>query len=89
MQQVRNIEKNVWWLGNMDECDCYRKQKVDWREFTNCIILVRILIATLSAMLLVCAIISESDIKFLSGCYIFGFILMTEGTIVSFFKVGD
>ena len=70
----------------------YGKQKVDWLEFNNCVISVGLFINILSGFILGLSLICGKQpgvLNFLFACVAFGFVLIVEGTIASFFKVGD
>lgn len=62
---------------------------IDWLYFLDVVRLVGISIVMFSLGMLIAAIIGGADINFIVGCLIFGFVLTIEGTLASFFKVGD
>ena len=76
----------------MTEDSCYGKQKVEWNKFTNAITCVGIFICVLSCFMWMISIIRNSSyVLFYFTAYfvIFGMVLVIEGTIASFFKIGD
>lgn len=62
---------------------------IDWLYFLDVVRLVGISIVMFSLGMLIAAIIGGANITFIVGCLTFGFALIVEGTLASFFKVGD
>lgn len=69
--------------------DSNGRYHIDWLYFLDVVRLVGILIVMFSLGMIIAAIIGGADITFIVGCFIFGFVLNVEGTLASFFKVGD
>jgi hypothetical protein len=69
--------------------DSYGKQKVDWNKFISCVLAMGFVILILSTITLWCALIGHSDIKLFCWGSISGATLIIEGTLASFFNVGD
>lgn len=65
---------------------------IDWLYFLDVVRLVGIFISMLSAFILCCALVGGNDVdalNFFFACLAFGFVLIVEGTLASFFKIGD
>jgi hypothetical protein len=72
----------------MQAIDSYGKQKVDWTNVSNAVILIGVFIATISAILLaITTFVVPNDSIFFAGVMLFGLFLIVEGTIASFIKV--
>jgi hypothetical protein len=63
--------------------------QIDCLYFLDVIRSVGMYITITSAFFYVCELVGGYDVKFFAGCFSFGFALMMEGTIASFFKIGD